>query len=100
MVQVIPTIDTVTERANLAPQQANAVLFCRLAQFVVWGQAHGDLAAAHPDLALLLQAASAALSKCAVFDNPVSSAPAQTKATNPVSDSESLACAFVSKGQT
>jgi len=84
---------------SLAPQQANALLFYQLAAFVVWGQAHRDLAAAHPDLAVLLQTATTALSRGGVLDDQASSVPAQAKATNPVLDSESLACDVVSKGE-
>jgi hypothetical protein len=99
MSQVTKPLNLGPEIASLAPQHVNALLFYQLAQFVVWGHAHRDLAAAHPDFALLLQTATTALSRGGVLDDQGSSVPARAEATNPVSDSESLACDVVSKGE-
>ena len=61
--------------AGLAPPEINASLFYQLAQFIVWGEQHGELAAAHPDLAALLQTAAMALSKGGIPEHPSGSIP-------------------------
>jgi len=55
------------------PQRTNAVLFHQLAQFLVWGQEHSDVAAVHSDLGKLLQATAFALNKAGVLEHPASS---------------------------
>ena len=76
--------------SGLVQGQINASLFFQLAQFVVWGQQHSEVAAAHPELARLLETATAALSrggipdheKCVSWDN---------SARHSVPDSKTLA---------
>ncbi len=46
-----------------ASDQTQAVLFCRLAQLVVWGQQHSDVRARYPELDRLLAGAAAALAR-------------------------------------
>ena len=99
MSQGTKPFDLGPEIARVSPQGVNALLFYQLAQFVVWGHAHRDLTAAHPDLALLLQTATTALSRGGVPDYLACSIPAQAKTTNPVSGSESLASGILSKGE-
>jgi hypothetical protein len=54
---------------GLVQGQINASLFFQLAQFVVWGQQHSEVAAAHPELARLLETATAALSRGGIPDH-------------------------------
>lgn len=57
-----------TENDGLTPGRINSLLFYELAQFVVWGHTHAELAAAHPELAGLLKKATEALSRGGIPD--------------------------------
>jgi hypothetical protein len=63
MSPVTASLDRGFGTGSLTPPEINALLFYRLSQFVVWGQEHRDLAAAHSDLAALLETATRALSR-------------------------------------
>ena len=76
--------------ASLTPPEINAALFYQLAQFIVWGEQHGELAAAHPDLAALLQTAAMALSKGGISEHPSGWTP-PGRATNSIEDSQTSA---------
>lgn len=76
-------------QASFAPHEVNAVLFYHLAQFVVWTQAHTELVATYPDLQLLLQRSTTALSRGGILEHPPGSL--SRPVTIPVSDSENMA---------
>jgi hypothetical protein len=44
-------------------EQANAVLFHQVAQFVLWGQTHNEVAAAYPEFGRLLRNAAEVLTR-------------------------------------
>jgi hypothetical protein len=80
----------------LAPHEVNAVLFYHLAQFVVWTQADTDVVSADPDLSLLLEAATSALSRSGTLEYPAGSD--SSPMTNPLSNSENVASGVMSGG--
>ena len=72
MLQFAASVDLEPGMAGHTLEQINALLFYQLAQFVVWGQVHRDLAVAHPDLALLLETATVALSRGGILEHSAS----------------------------
>ena len=75
MSQFAASVDLEPGMAGHTLEQINALLFYQLAQFVVWGQVHRDLAEVHPDLALLLETATVALSRGGILDHSASCVP-------------------------
>ena len=82
--------------ARPTPTQINALLFYQLAQFVIWGEQHRELAASHPDLTALLRTAAAALTEGAIPEDQGTLAPRVCRATKTVEDSQSLSSAALS----
>jgi hypothetical protein len=97
MSQFAASVDLEPGMAGHSLEQINAILFYQLAQFVVWGQVHRDLAVVHPDLAILLETATLALSGGGILDHPASCLPPLSKATNSLLDSEILVSSTVER---
>jgi hypothetical protein len=95
--QFAASVDLEPGMAGHRLEQINALLFYQLAQFVVWGRVHRDLAVVHPDLALLLETATVALSRGGILDHSASCVPPQSQATNFLLDSEILVPSTVSR---
>jgi hypothetical protein len=74
-----------------AQSQINARLFYLLAQFVIWVEQYRALAASDPELATLLEPATAALCKGGILEYPSGSTPSGIRAKNTVENSQSLA---------
>ena len=71
-----------------ALERTNAVLFCRLAELVVWGQQHREVSARYPELAYLISNAGSALAVAARPDAGIPSSRFQ----NTVANTENIAC--------
>jgi hypothetical protein len=53
---------------NLPPDQVKARLFYHLAEFLIWGQGHTEITAAHPDLERLLRTTADALATAGTLE--------------------------------
>jgi hypothetical protein len=56
--------------ASRTPGEINAMLFGSLADFLVWGHQHSDVAVAYPEFGALLERAATALGEAGTADGP------------------------------
>ena len=57
------------EKVGNGPRRSNAVLFCQLAKFLVWGQQHRETADTQPEFDRLLREAAAVLANAGTLES-------------------------------